>query len=99
MKPVDRLRIESAVLRYDFWLEMRGVRGRRRRALRSELRANLLEATSDVGVTRALFGIGSPKQLAYAAQPADPSRPRWSQGFCGPRQPSCSCSGDSWPPS
>lgn len=80
MTSQDRLRIENALLRYDFWLEMRGVPGSRRRALRRELRANLTEASADVGTTRALFGIGSPKELAYAATDADPTRPRWSQG-------------------
>jgi hypothetical protein len=80
MTVLDRLRIENALLRYDFWLEMRGVGGRRRRELRRELRANLGEASADVGTTRALFGIGSPKELAHAATDADPYRPRWSQG-------------------
>ena len=80
MSVLDRLRIESALLRYDFWLEMRGVPGSRRRELRRELRANLGEASADVGTTRALFGIGSPQELAYAATDADPHRPRWSQG-------------------
>jgi hypothetical protein len=81
MNLIDRLRIESAILRYDFWLEMRGVRGRRRRDLRRELRVNLTEACADVGPTSALFGIGSPKELAYAATDSDPTRPRWSQGL------------------
>ncbi|GAA4123447.1 hypothetical protein GCM10022415_28600 [Knoellia locipacati] len=81
MNLIDRTRIETAVARYDFWLEMRGVRGSRRRDLRRELRANLTEASADVGTTRALFGIGSPKELAYAATDTDPSRPRWSQGL------------------
>ncbi|EAP98782.1 hypothetical protein JNB_01400 [Janibacter sp. HTCC2649] len=80
MKNFDRLRIEYAVQRYDFSLELRGVSGARRRELRRELRANLTEASADVGVTRALFGIGSPKQLAYAATEGDASRPRWSLG-------------------
>lgn len=80
MNVIDRLRIEYAIARYDFWLELRGVRGRRRRELRRELRANLAEASADVGVTRSLFGIGSPKQLAYAATEGDASRPRWSLG-------------------
>lgn len=81
MNLIDRARIETAIARYDFWLEMRGVRGSRRRDLRRELRANLTEAGADVGTTRALFGIGSPKELAYAATDTDPSRPRWSQGL------------------
>lgn len=81
MNLVDRVRTETAIARYDFWLEMRGVRGSRRRDLRRELRTNLAEAGADVGTTRALFGIGSPKELAYAATDTDPSRPRWSQGL------------------
>ncbi|PRY62673.1 hypothetical protein BCF74_104109 [Knoellia remsis] len=80
MNVIDTLRIESAIQRYDFWLEMRGVAGKRRRELQQELRTNLREASADVGTTRALFGIGSPKQLAHAATETDPSRPRWSQG-------------------
>lgn len=80
MNAVDRLRIETAIVRYDFWLEMRGVPRARRGDLRRELRDNLTEARADVGTTRALFGIGSPKELAYAAIEADPSHPRWSQG-------------------
>ena len=81
MTVLDRLRIENALLRYDFWLEMRGVRAARRRALRRELRGNLTEASADVGTTRALFGIGSPKELAYAATESDPTRPTWSQAM------------------
>lgn len=80
MNLIDRVRAESAVLRYDFWLEMRGVPMRRRRELRRELRGNLADAHVDTGMTRALFGIGSPKQLAYAAIESDPARPRWQQG-------------------
>lgn len=80
MRTVDRIRIEHAVQRYDFWLDMRGVAMRRRRELRRELRTNLAEASADVGMTRALFGIGSPKELAHAATESDPSRPRWGQG-------------------
>ncbi|MEO6019874.1 MAG: hypothetical protein ABIP45_06465 [Knoellia sp.] len=81
MNTIDRLRHESTLARYDFWLEMRGIRSSRRRELRRELRANLAEASADVGTTKALFGIGSPKELAYAATETDASRPRWSQGL------------------
>ncbi len=80
MRLLDRIRLESAVLRYDFWLELRGVGGRERRGLRHELRENLRSAAEDVGMERALFGIGSPKQLAWAAAGGDPTRPRWSLG-------------------
>lgn len=80
MRIYDRVRIEATVLRYDYWLEVRGVRGRDRRDLRGELRANLHEASRDVGTAQALVGIGSPKHLAHAAPEVHPSRPRWSQG-------------------
>lgn len=81
MNLVDRARIEYAVQRYGFWLDLRGVRAARRRELRTELRSNLTDAAADIGLTSALFGIGSPKQLAFAAQPGDPARPRWQHGF------------------
>lgn len=80
MTIIDRIRTANAIQRYDFWLDVRGVPMRRRRELRQELRANLTEASADVGLTRALFGIGSPKQLAYDVAGSDPSRPRWGQG-------------------
>lgn len=77
---IDRIRIENAVQTYDFWLELRGTRGKQRRAMRRELRTNLKDATADVGVTQALFNIGSPKQLAYEMTPEAQLRPRWSMG-------------------
>lgn len=80
MKIIDRSRVQYAVIRYDFWLEIRGIRSRERKALRRELRDNLGAASADVGVTRALFGIGSPKQLAYDVTPRARNRPRWSLG-------------------
>ncbi len=80
MSVIDRIRIENAVQRYDFWLELRGVRGRRRREMRRELRTNLAAAGADVGVTKALFGIGSPKQLAFEMSERQAHRPRWSLG-------------------
>jgi hypothetical protein len=80
MTIVDRVRVENAVQTFDFWLELRGVSWRRRRELRRELRDNLAQAGAEVGVTAALFGIGSPKQLAYDSAPAEPARPRWSLG-------------------
>ena len=77
---VDTIRIENAVQTYDFWLELRGTRWRRRRELCRELRDNLRAAAADVGVTQALFNIGSPKQLAYAMTDEYAARPRWSLG-------------------
>ena len=75
---IDRFRIENAVQTYDFWLELRGMRSRRRKEARRELRTNLRDAAADVGVTQALFNIGSPKELAYAMTPEATQRPRWS---------------------
>ena len=77
---IDRFRIENAVQTYDFWLELRGMRSRRRKEARRELRTNLRDAAADVGVTQALFNIGSPKELAYAMTPEATQRPRWSLG-------------------
>lgn len=81
MNVVDIIRVESAVTRYDFWLELRGASRRSRRTLRRELRDNLKIASGDVGTTQALFGIGSPKELAYAVTGSAASRPRWSTGM------------------
>ena len=78
---IDSLRIESAVQEYDFWLELRGARRTERKAWRRELRTNLKDAAADVGVTHALFNIGSPKHLAYAMTPEATKRPRWSMGL------------------
>ena len=77
---IDWIRIENAIQTYDFWLELRGTRGKQRKAMRRELRTNLKDAAADVGVTQALFNIGSPKQLAYEMTPEAQRRPRWSMG-------------------
>lgn len=81
MNVIDRVRIWHAVQRYDMWLELRGVRHRDRKVLRTELRTNLRDAAADIGTTRALFGIGSPRELAYAVTDVDPGRPRWYLGL------------------
>lgn len=80
MTPIDRARIASAVARYDFWMDSRGVPRRARRGLRQELRANLTDATAHDGSRAAVLAIGSPKALAYAAGEAHEGRPRWSFG-------------------
>lgn len=46
MRASDRLRVENAVFSYSFWLDLRGIAGRRRRDLRRELRANLQDAAA-----------------------------------------------------
>lgn len=78
---INWFRIKKAVQEYDFWLELRGARRKHRKSLRQELRANLKDAAADVGVTQALFNIGSAKQLAYAMTPEATKRPRWSMGL------------------
>lgn len=81
MNIVDRLRVEAAVQRFEYHLELRGTRGRRRRDLRRELRSNLTEAAGAEGVPAALAGIGSPRALAAQVSELDASRPRWSVGI------------------
>jgi hypothetical protein len=80
MSIVDRSRIAGAVARYDFWMDFRGVPGRRRKELRTELRANLDEAAGREGTTRALLAIGSPRAMAYAVAETYRGRPRWTFG-------------------
>jgi uncharacterized membrane protein YhaH (DUF805 family) len=79
----DRLRVMSAVSRYDFWLEMRGVRRRRRRDLREELRANLADATPRVGAKQAVEALGSLRQMSADAVGNPGPGPRWANGSIG----------------
>jgi hypothetical protein len=83
----DRLRINLAVLRYDAWLDLRGgVGGRRRRQLRRELRANLVDAAAQVGSRDAIRRLGPLRQLAAEAAEAtrttadSRARPAWGHG-------------------
>ncbi|SDE23082.1 hypothetical protein SAMN05660485_00257 [Blastococcus fimeti] len=77
----DRVRIERAVLSYDWWLDLRGAPRRRRRELRTELRSNLRDATAHVGSRAAVSGLGRTRQMAAEAVPEDPTRPRWTAGL------------------
>lgn len=84
MNVLDRIRIERAVLAYDWWLDLRGAPWRRRRDLRSELRANLRDATAHTGARHAVAALGSTRQMAAEAHTDDPTRPRWAVGiYCG----------------
>ncbi|HST85575.1 MAG TPA: hypothetical protein VLL08_27805 [Kineosporiaceae bacterium] len=76
----DRLRIDAAVGRYDLWLELRGASYRRRRDLRTELRANLNDAAEQVGTGQALAALGSLRQMAAEATGGAVTGPRWSTG-------------------
>jgi hypothetical protein len=77
---IDRWRIARAVIRYDFWLELRGVGRRRRRDLREELRANLDAAAERVGAAQAVAALGSLRQLSADATSGSRPGPRWSTG-------------------
>jgi hypothetical protein len=84
MNVLDRLRIERAVLSYDWWLDLRGTPARRRRGLRGELRGNLRDAAARVGTRHAVASLGSTRQMAAETSIDDPSRPRWAVGiYCG----------------
>lgn len=80
MTLVDQQRIAWAVVRYNFWMDSRGVPGKARRALMRELRDNLTEATAHEGSRAAVLAIGSPRTLAQAAGEAHEGRPRWTFG-------------------
>ena len=81
MNVLDRIRIERAVLGYDWWLDLRGTPARRRRDLRRELRANLRDAAEHTGASAAVAALGSTRQMAADATPEDPTRPRWAVGL------------------
>jgi hypothetical protein len=81
MNVLDHVRIERAVLSYDWWLDLRGVPWRRRRDMRSELRANLREAAAHGGTRAAVAALGSTRQMAADAVPDDPTRARWAAGL------------------
>jgi hypothetical protein len=80
MNVLDHIRIERAVLSYDFWLDLRGTPWRRRRDLRAELRANLREAAAHSGARQAVARLGSARGMAAEAAVADATRPRWTVG-------------------
>jgi hypothetical protein len=80
MNVLDRIRIERAVLAYDWWLDLRGTPWRRRRDLRRELRANLRDAAAHTGAQRAVASLGSTRQMAADSSVDDPTRPRWTVG-------------------
>lgn len=77
---LDRARVAFAGRRYDFWLDLRYVRRRTRRDLRTELTANLTEAAADVGVSQALANVGSLRTLAADATRTDEPAARWYAG-------------------
>lgn len=81
MNVLGHLRIERAVQSYDFWLDLRGAAGSRRRELRRELRANLREAAGRRGATAAVRALGGARQMAAEAVPENRTMPRWTAGL------------------
>ncbi len=75
----DRLAASWAVFRLEGWLEWYAVPGRTGRAMRRELRANLLEAAGQPGGVRGAVGGLSTRELAREAV-VDTGGPRWGRG-------------------
>lgn len=74
---LDRARIEWAVARYNFWLDLGFVARRARKPLRRELRANLMDATATVGARQAISGLGPIRKLALGIAGEPGMRSRW----------------------
>jgi hypothetical protein len=81
ISPSDRWRISVALVRYEFWLDLRQVNRHRRRDLIEELRANLHDATAQAGSRQAVKALGSLRRMATETAETAPSRPRWSTAF------------------
>jgi len=76
---VERWRRSWYLQSVELWLDP--MPRRRRRAVLSELRANLDEATADVGLDAAIAGLGAPRQLVGRYLDTEPQpRPRWNHG-------------------
>jgi hypothetical protein len=80
MSAFDWIRIRRTMLAYDYWMDVQGVPGRRRKELRAELVGNLTDASATVGYPAARRSLGSVRALAGAAVPDRDSRPRWVVG-------------------
>ncbi|MFV0523905.1 MAG: hypothetical protein ACK5RL_05345 [Acidimicrobiales bacterium] len=77
----DRIRIESALFRLDFWLDLANVGRSRRKDIRRDLRANLMAAAHTKGVDAALVDIGSLRSLAREYAAGNDRVVRWSAGL------------------
>ena len=69
-------RVRLAVGWYGFWLEFHSIPRRRRRELKRELRANLVEAAA-ITARQAIRNLGGPRALARAVARDGVARPRW----------------------
>lgn len=75
----DRFRRWSYLQDVSLWLEP--MSGRRRREVVRELRTNLEDAATDVGMPQAIADLGKPRDLAREYVQAEPHRrPNWSLG-------------------
>ncbi|MEO7587532.1 MAG: hypothetical protein ABIS84_05835 [Arachnia sp.] len=73
------MRTTFYLTRYDAALEFYGIASRERRERVSELRANLADSAREVGLARALAGLGPPQALA-AETSAGRYAPSWLRG-------------------
>lgn len=80
MNFLDQARVQRAVLTYDFWLDFHGVPRRRRRDLRRELRANLLDAATRSGTGEAIAALGGIRRMASEVGVPDARPPRLTAG-------------------
>ena len=78
---VDKAKIVWAATRYDLWLDLNLVPRRQRKALRTELKSNLTEASADVGLPTALGNLGSLRALAAETARNGQLRSRWIAGW------------------
>lgn len=78
---VDKLRIQWAGTRYDFWLDLKSVPKKQRKALGAELKSNLGDAAADVGMSTALSRLGGLRTLAAKTTSDGHLRSRWLAGW------------------
>jgi hypothetical protein len=81
MNLIDRARIERTVWTLDTYVQV--LPGRTRRAIRQELRANLVAGAADGGAREAIRRLGSLRRLAVDYvdnEYGDRPRPRWLHG-------------------
>lgn len=77
MSHIDRCRVWIATWWYGVWLEYHGVAIRRRRELKRELRANLVEASAARSAREGINDLGGVRVLATAVAQSGVRRPRW----------------------
>jgi hypothetical protein len=81
MSMPNRVRAYLVAEWYGLWLEAGSVPRRRRRALKRELRANLIEAARHSSMSQAIRDLGGVRMLARAVAHDGIWRPRWQVGW------------------